>query len=101
MSTLAKVTDVITPAHRRYDIMVMECDGYICFWETETGRYATCGEQVEVTDTVHLCPPIPVTDGIQPAPEEVMPCCGQSPLEIPHVERMTLDLALVTCGKSV
>ena len=96
MSAVARVTDVITPAHGRYDIVVMECDGYIWFWETEVGRVAYPGE-IEVTDVVHLCPPIPVTDGISPLPPEIMPCCGRTPFEIPHTERMTLDAALVTC----
>ena len=40
---------------------------------------------------VHLCPP----DGNG----GLMPCCGLTPFEVPRTDRMTLDPALVTCGK--
>ena len=97
MSAVARVTDVITPAHGRYDIVVMECDGYICFWETGVGRVTYPGE-IEVTDVVHQCPPIPVTDGISPPPPEIMPCCGRTSFEVPRDDRITLDPALATCS---
>jgi len=47
------------------------------------------GGQPEV---VHRTPP---DDGLP------MPCCGQTPFEVPPWQRMTLDLALVSCGPPV
>ncbi len=41
-------------------------------------------------ETTHMCPP----DG-----GNVMPCCSLTPWEVPRTDRMTLDPALVTCGK--
>lgn len=29
----------------------------------------------------------------------VMPCCGLTPFEVPHGDRITEDAALVTCGR--
>lgn len=37
----------------------------------------------------HRCPP----DG-----SGVMPCCGRTPFEVPHSDRMTLNPDEVTCG---
>ena len=42
-------------------------------------------------EIIHLCPP----DGNG----GLMPCCGLTPFEVPRTDRMTLDPALVTCGK--
>ena len=41
-------------------------------------------------EVTHLCPP----DG-----GGLMPCCGLTPFEVPRTDQMTLDPALVTCGK--
>jgi hypothetical protein len=45
-------------------------------------------QRAEVT---HQCPPD--SGGL-------MPCCGLTPFEVPRTDRMTLDPALVTCGRS-
>jgi hypothetical protein len=39
---------------------------------------------------VHACPPS--DDGLTP-------CCGKTPFEFPATDRMTLDMALVTCQR--
>ena len=41
-----------------------------------------------MTDIVHACPP----DG-----SWVTPCCGESPFDLSHSDRITEDPALVTC----
>jgi hypothetical protein len=38
--------------------------------------------------TVHQCPP----DG-----ESLTPCCGRTPLELPHEDQIAVDKKLVTC----
>lgn len=39
---------------------------------------------------VHACPP---------RGSGVMPCCGKSPFEVTRTHRITLNPALVTCGR--
>ena len=42
-------------------------------------------------EVIHRCP----------APGEyLLPCCGQTPLEVPRWHRLTLDPAMVTCRGS-
>ncbi len=41
-------------------------------------------------EIVHACPP----EG-----SGIMPCCGRTPFDAPLTDRMTLDPALVTCGR--
>jgi hypothetical protein len=41
-----------------------------------------------VVPVVHECPP----DG-----EDIMPCCGRSPFEVPSGQRICADGDLVTC----
>lgn len=47
------------------------------------------GFDVTVVEIVHRCPP---------GSSNMMPCCGQTPFEVPRWHRMTLDAALVTCS---
>jgi hypothetical protein len=47
--------------------------------------------RVQADGVTHACPP----DG-----GGLMPCCGQTPFEVPRTDRMTLDPAQVTCGSS-
>lgn len=44
-----------------------------------------------LTSPVHACPP---------GDSGTMPCCGRTPFEVPEWHRMTVDPALVTCGKA-
>jgi hypothetical protein len=43
--------------------------------------------EAEIT---HMCPP----DG-----GGLMPCCGQTPFEVPRTDRITADPERVTCGR--
>ena len=63
---------------------------------SETGvsaaeHYGSPGSGSEVT---HACP-VPFAEG----GDGTMPCCGLTPFEVPRYHRITLDPALVTCGK--
>lgn len=40
-------------------------------------------------EVTHACPP----DG----PQGVMPCCGRTPFEVSHLDRMTVHGDMVTC----
>ena len=53
--------------------------------EVSDGRGAN---RVEIT---HHCPP---------GQQSLTPCCGKTPFELPHTDRMTLDPAMVTCGRT-
>jgi hypothetical protein len=46
----------------------------------------------EAAEVTHLCGP---SDG-----PSVFSCCGRTPFEVPRSDRVTLDPALVTCGKA-
>ena len=52
--------------------------------------YNTLDHLPQAHEVVHQCP----ADG-----EGVMPCCDRTPFEVDPVSRMTLDPALVTCGR--
>lgn len=39
-----------------------------------------------------------ITHQCPPAGPGIMPCCGQTPFEVPRTNRITVDLDLVTCG---
>jgi hypothetical protein len=45
-----------------------------------------------MTETVHACPP---------RNTGLTLCCGRSPFELPDTDRLTLNLADVTCAETV
>lgn len=65
----------------------------ICELPHQTIEEEEACEQQRITsppDTVHACPP----DG-----EAFTPCCGCTPFELPHTDRMTTDPTAVTCSR--
>jgi hypothetical protein len=66
------------------------CKGQRGLWTVPDDAAAAVLAQLE-PEVTHLCPP----DG----GDGLFPCCGLTPFEVPSWHRMTLDPALVTCGK--
>jgi hypothetical protein len=54
----------------------------------DAGRSVAPPNPAPVGSVVHMCPP----DG-----SGLMPCCGRTPFEAPHTDRITTDGAAVTC----
>jgi hypothetical protein len=68
-------------------------------WEDETGKgywpfrvLIVPGTGLGAAGLTHACP--------RAGSDGIMPCCGELPGGVPVTDRITLDPALVTCGKA-
>ena len=51
------------------------------------------------TMTVLVEPVIVLTHGTPQLGETTTPCCGKSVFELPHNDKITIQLRMVTCGR--
>ncbi|QES45232.1 hypothetical protein DEJ49_33370 [Streptomyces venezuelae] len=61
----------------------------------DEGEHAFCGGECNVdqagqSEIIHAAPPLD---------EGITPCCRRTPFELPRIDRMTTDYALVTCRR--
>lgn len=70
----------------------------VCGWQRD-GVAVAC--QREIADEVHIVAPAVVHAGPPTGGGGLMPCCGRTPFEVPHTDRMTGYSADVTCTRLV